>query len=125
KSNATTVARVYSFLHENPAFGTNYYRLKQVDTDGSFSYSHVVVATWESFPSEILLYPSPSLDGKVHFKLNTKELPHFQLFNQQGQILENGIVQETLHFSNLSNGVYYFQIQHRDKSTRLKWVLQK
>ncbi|MFQ5445930.1 MAG: S8 family serine peptidase, partial [Saprospiraceae bacterium] len=32
-------ARSYQFLHLSPADGANYYRLKMVDTDGSFSFS--------------------------------------------------------------------------------------
>ena len=40
----TTAARqTYSFTDEAPANGANYYRLKQVDTDGTFSYSPVRV----------------------------------------------------------------------------------
>ena len=40
----TTAARqTYSFTDEVPANGANYYRLKQVDTDGTFSYSPVRV----------------------------------------------------------------------------------
>jgi len=32
----------YEFIHELPVSGINYYRLKQIDFDGQFEYSHIV-----------------------------------------------------------------------------------
>ncbi|WP_375443371.1 T9SS type A sorting domain-containing protein [uncultured Fibrella sp.] len=37
----TTTRQQYSFSDETPASGANYYRLKQVDADGTFSYSPI------------------------------------------------------------------------------------
>ncbi|MEZ4980275.1 MAG: hypothetical protein R2769_01550 [Saprospiraceae bacterium] len=36
------VQKNYQFIDENPEKGLNYYRLKQMDFDGSFEYSDVV-----------------------------------------------------------------------------------
>lgn len=41
KGNSTTISN-YSAADNNPAEGTNYYRLKIVDNDGSFSYSKII-----------------------------------------------------------------------------------
>ncbi len=38
----TNQEQFYSFTHNTPPPGTNYYRLKQVDFDGSFSYSKTI-----------------------------------------------------------------------------------
>lgn len=38
------VVRTYSYIDVKPAVGTNYYRLKQVDTDGKFAFSAVATA---------------------------------------------------------------------------------
>lgn len=37
----TTARQQYTFTDESPASGANYYRLKQVDADGKFSYSPI------------------------------------------------------------------------------------
>jgi len=51
----------YSFIDVNPPSGKLQYRLKQIDTDGSFQYSHVVEVETET-PKQFSLeqnYPNP------------------------------------------------------------------
>lgn len=54
--------------------GTSYYRLKQVDFDGSFIYSETrIIKTYSQLAEEMNLYPNPS-DGAFHIVLtNTGE----------------------------------------------------
>ncbi|HRF25890.1 MAG TPA: hypothetical protein PKW54_01030, partial [Ferruginibacter sp.] len=52
----------YSYLHENPGYGVHYYRLKIIDTDGAYSYSHVVRVVFNLNGQEIKIYPNPSTD---------------------------------------------------------------
>jgi len=47
-AGTTLSAQQYIFTHDSPKSGANYYRLKQVDFDGAFEYSRVVVANFES-----------------------------------------------------------------------------
>ena len=52
----------YTFTDNNLLNGTYYYRLKQIDTDGEFSYSNVVKATIDYTPNSFALsqnYPNP------------------------------------------------------------------
>jgi len=54
----------YTYIHSNPATN-NYYRLKMVDMDGTFSYSaieHVVVSKKSLF---ISVFPNPITDNSV------------------------------------------------------------
>lgn len=48
----------YSFLDISPNSGKNYYRLKSVDLDGTFTYSNVILAEWSS-NSNVNIYPNP------------------------------------------------------------------
>jgi len=58
KSNET----VYSTIDTQPLSGTSYYRLKQVDHDGTFAYSPVVAVTNAEAAREISFYPNPAHD---------------------------------------------------------------
>jgi len=49
----------YSFYDENPHLGTSYYRLKQVDFDGSYSYSNIRSVNLEGI-NIVSVYPNPS-----------------------------------------------------------------
>lgn len=62
----------YGFTDEQPTTGTNYYRLKQVDTDGSFSYSGIATANFGSAIVAGTPYPNPT-DGAVNVMVNTNE----------------------------------------------------
>ena len=59
--NSTTL-RNYDFNDNNPVFGNNYYRLKIIDLDGTFTYSNVInipinTVTNNSF---VQVYPNPT-----------------------------------------------------------------
>ncbi len=47
----------YEYVHANPANGQNYYRLKMVNTDGSFSYSKIVQVYQDN--GEAFVQPNP------------------------------------------------------------------
>ena len=52
----------YRIVDHNPYPGLNYYRLKQVDYDGSVDYSDIVSISIDSNYDIILLFPNPSSD---------------------------------------------------------------
>lgn len=57
-------AGTYEYIDQNPVAGTIYYRIKQTDFDGTYTYSHDVSIFVEFFDSdeeeEIEVYPNPS-----------------------------------------------------------------
>ena len=56
----TNEAQYYYFIDNEPAiFATNYYRLKQVDFNGNFSYSEIKVLSFNKFGVNPLIYPNP------------------------------------------------------------------
>lgn len=57
-SNATNN---YQLTDEAPALGINYYRLKQVDFDGTYTYSQVKALSFEeNFAATLTAYPNPT-----------------------------------------------------------------
>ena len=58
----STSITTYRQLDNNPAFGQNYYRLKQVDVDESFEYSNIVTVFFDDNGQALQVYPNPSSD---------------------------------------------------------------
>lgn len=50
----------YSTVHHDAVAGTNYYRLKMVDEDATFSYSSIVPVVMEQASNSLLPYPNPA-----------------------------------------------------------------
>lgn len=68
--NGNSNAPIRYFFHDfSPFGGINYYRLKQHDTDGKFGYSPMVVADIRTTRHELDVFPNPSSDGLLSFRV--------------------------------------------------------
>ncbi len=116
----TTEAQSYIFTDRNAVGGTYYYRLRQVDFDGTYAYSDVVEV--EFVPSEYSLqqnYPNPfNPSTTIKFALPVEAKVTVTLYNALGQrvneIVSNNFTAgvQTVNFnaSELASGMYIYQI---------------
>ena len=111
----------YSFIDEQPENGINYYRLKQVDYDGTFEYTIVVAVTHNSSieknnPVEISVFPNPTTDVlwvKSNYSTPTVSQENIDVYNTNGQQVYSTPHQENLQQVDLKyyeNGMYYLKI---------------
>ncbi|MEO0341110.1 MAG: T9SS type A sorting domain-containing protein [Bacteroidota bacterium] len=130
----TTVQRQdYSFWDESPASGLNYYRLKQIDLDGSFTYSPIEVVEFSSSQLSLsYVYPNPS-DGIAYMDLSLpgQDQIYIDIFDASGkivqkekQVLSAGINSIILRPSNLSPGIYYIKISIQDLQFERKMIVK-
>jgi lysophospholipase L1-like esterase len=84
KGNSTVKVK-YAFSDKSPAPGKNYFRLKQVDLDGKFTFSQVLAVTLKSAPSAALLYPIPATSS-INLKIaaDKKESIQINIFDRSG-----------------------------------------
>ncbi|MFK8160991.1 MAG: T9SS type A sorting domain-containing protein [Lewinella sp.] len=109
----------YQFSDEAAQEGFNYYRIKQVDLDGSSSYSSVVSAL-VALPADgealTVLYPNPGRN-EVFFSRPAS----YELFNASGQRLASGMAEGSLDVSNFPAGQYLVRL---DGGKLHRWVKQ-
>lgn len=89
--------------------GINYYRLKQIDYDGAFTYSEMISITKKATVTGIQLYPNPSRDI-IFFSGN--EQKQVQVYGISGQLMIEVITsgEQGISVSDLPNGQYFVQI---------------
>ena len=109
--------RNYQFADVVPFSGDNYYRLKQVDTDGSYQYSHVEVVKFEErVTSGIAVYPNPANDAiHLEYSFTQEENIQVELFDINGkkhfsQNYNSSESRYQINTSQLVPGTYFLQI---------------
>src|SRR6218665_1693239 len=100
----------YSYFDATVKNGMNYYRLKQVDNNGSYTYSKVIPI---NRPSEVglLISPNPAND---YFKIITSisYLLAVKIYSMAGQLLLTGNYKpgEVIFIGKLASGMYLMSI---------------
>jgi hypothetical protein len=69
-SGTTNQGHTYNLMDFKPISGTAYYRLKQTDFDGTFTYSNIISVTYEGPSSSFInVYPNPSNGDEVTIEI--------------------------------------------------------
>jgi hypothetical protein len=101
----------YSYLHTTPAVGSNYYRIKIVNDDGSFSYSNIVPIDIQN-NNTATIYPNPATDNIVIILPNTNKSV-VNIYNSTGSLVKTTIVYSitnTVDINNLPSGTYFINV---------------
>ena len=80
-----TQKQFYGFTDEQPAVGPNYYRLRQVDRDGSVQYSKIIAVTSQPDSPAILVLGNPTEGGRINLQLFNVESAKLHLTDLQGR----------------------------------------
>jgi predicted esterase len=118
----------YSFEDANAVKGVNYYRLKQVDKNGKFTFSAVITVTVSNKGYSIEQYPNPVQDVlTLRLEGNTYGNIQVSIADIQGRIVsrktirkEALVLKSELYIKQLQSGVYQLVIQFENgkKETR-------
>lgn len=99
----------YKFWHERPGAGVHYYRLRQVDADGSFDYTQVRSIQFEDKVAQIFeLYPNPA-SAYVNIKTDS-EAYSIRIIDQTGRPVREVRNTPRLDITDLVPGVYWVQL---------------
>ncbi len=101
----------YKWIDESPLSGDNYYRLKQVDADGSFKYSDWVSIKININSQSVSVYPNPA-QNKLFINTEHASDYSFSIINATGNlVLENKKISGDfeIDISTLGSGVYILE----------------
>ena len=109
----STLLISYTAVDENPYHGISYYRLKQTDFDGQYSYSKIRVVNINDLESsQINIYPNPT-NAQITIEGRKSEIAEFRIYKMDGQdvsslikVVESKDFMLTIDMSNLPNGIY-------------------
>lgn len=135
-AGTTTEPKNYSFMDNNLNAGKYIYRLRQIDFDGTVSYSNQTEAEIDASPDYSLEqnYPNPFNPATViEFSLKEKAMVRLSVYNSLGEEVallineerESGFHKINFNASKLNSGIYYYEIKAGSWSSVRKMLLLK
>lgn len=119
----------YEFLVIDPPLKA-YYRLRQVDHDGHFTYSKVIALERLNIPLQLQVFPIPATTHvNLRMEVNEQTPMHLAVYNLAGQrlhfeeqVLETGINYARFPIQRYLSGVYVLEITTAHRIFRTKLI---
>ncbi len=107
-SGTTVTMLEYSFTDEKPYSGVSYYRLKQTDYNGDFSYSKPVAVKINEEGITMQVFPNPASDF-IQISSSDDKAVQLTLMDPTGKIINIQQHQQftSIDISNLAPGIYF------------------
>lgn len=114
----------YSDTDKVPLNGTSYYRLKQTDFDGNFSYSQIVTV---EINTQLVfnVYPNPTENGLITISSKETKNGSIEIINDLGQILLKEEIKTNLmefDLSKFGTGIYMILFNSNGRSISKKVI---
>lgn len=129
-AGTTAFEQEYAFKDENPRPGLNYYRLRQVDFDGSMTYHRTVAVEVAEISGTIQIVPNPiTQEGTLLFGTVLESPATLEILHTNGQRIRQveiapGTHAYPLDLSQLPAGSYYLQVIYSNKVESLPFIKQ-
>ena len=127
----STTTKNYSFTDEHPLAGKNYYRLKQTDYDGNFTYSKIIsINNQQTNKLSINIYPVPAGNIlKYEFSIEQNAVMNVSVIDVLGNVVikqetkaVKGINNFKLNINQLSQGIYFLKVNNEKELTQIKFI---
>ena len=122
-NGTTTTNHQYTFLDDSPLkSGYRYYRLKQIDFNGNFTYSDIRSVDFGTY-TEVAIFPNPFI-GEINI-MNLPErgvLENIQILNTLGQVVFESVQVEDIKDltveidAKLASGTYFLSIHTTEET---------
>jgi len=121
---------VYEFLDESPYTGVNYYRLRPVDYDGSFSLSEIITVEYRDGGS-ISIFPNPVKDNTfaLNYDIAKAGEVNYSIIDGMGKLVRTAEFladspegQQQIELENLPTGIYFLRFSFGTNVETLRFV---
>lgn len=118
----------YQFVDEAPRAGINYYRLRQVDFDGSYHYHNVVSVSTGGGESPLSIYPNPTT-GTLYFSEALPLGASVAVYDMLGRLKQQLVISQEnadrLQLALLTPGAYILRWEDGAKGSQtLRFIRQ-
>ena len=122
----TSIEHQYSFTDNNPKSGTNYYKLKQVDLDGNFTFGNTISVKYNAV-NNFSISPNPATNNLIVTHPVGDQHSSIRLVQAEGKVvltqnISAGSIQSSLDISKLAPGVYFVLVNAGKTSKSFKVV---
>lgn len=103
----------YQFDYKPQALGIYYFKLVQIDIDGTTDESNVVSAIFFSQTPDLNFYPNPTNKSITFHNFETENIYNVAIFSDQGVLIKNGQVSSsspTFNTNEIPAGAYVLQL---------------
>ena len=111
-AGTTSQPQSYEWLDRNSSGSVQYYRLKQVDLDGKFTFSVTVTSSCSTYVIATLqVYPNPVTKGNT-LQIQSPVYQPYMLITTEGRLLQSGQLQKginRLKLEKLPAGIYFLK----------------
>jgi hypothetical protein len=129
-AGTSTTKLTYEFTDDFPFGGTSYYRLKQVDLDGTFTYSRIVAVN-SQVTAALRIYPNPVTQNELWVEATDVQADDMRItiHNAVGQLLLDQVyayepaVKVDLSALRREPGLYIISVRRKSRIERQKLVI--
>ena len=133
--NSNIVSKYQYSDNQLPDANALYYRLKQIDFDGKYSYSKVIKieVAQDAVEMGFNVSPNPFVDNiRISYQLNGLEVVYYELINSEGQLIKKGYENANQNQGqfvitldeHIGSGLYFLQIKHHNRNYIHKIIKQ-
>ncbi len=103
----------YSFADRNPASGLNYYRLKMVDMDGSFTHSDIRSLALKG-AAVAYAYPNPASESLTVFSALAQGAKVFDTMGREVEMVALKAGKNEINIGSWKNGLYLIRTESKE-----------
>ncbi|MEN0048724.1 MAG: T9SS type A sorting domain-containing protein [Bacteroidota bacterium] len=126
KGKGNSLSKVSYSFQEELSSGKHkdyYYRLKQVDFNGTYEYSQSITVQIEIHKSDIKIFPSPVKD--ILQIISGEAIQKVRILDLSGKLVrEINSERQLIFVSDLESGIYFLEVWQNRKRQLLRFVVQ-